>query len=345
MLKSHVKRNVRWCILLLTAAVFFSFCLSTQTVANETGFYYTVQKGDTLWDISQKFFNNSWLWPDLWGQNRQLTNPHWIYPGDVLHIYIKDGKVYVEKVEKGTPSAVKSGTPKASAESPYFLYSSIEQVGFIRKPAVSPSGVVFKIQGDKKMADMGDILYIRTESSGSLPVGDLYTLYQTFGPIEDPVDTRASVGTQHYFTGVAKIIRRENGYVLAEVIKNYRTIEINNQAMPYEEKSPKIYLSENPPQITGVILRSEERTDLIAEFIVAFINKGEQDGVAMGQQYRVFNQESVKLNPGDKQATLLPPEEVGSILVLHTEPNTATVLVLTSKTEFGPGTKFTTTLN
>jgi len=31
----------------------------------ETGIYYTVQEGDTLWDLSQRFSDSPWMWPDL----------------------------------------------------------------------------------------------------------------------------------------------------------------------------------------------------------------------------------------------------------------------------------------
>lgn len=352
MTNSNLKRNVWWCIFLLTAAVFFPLGLSaqqqTQTVTNDTGFYYTVQKGDTLWDISQKFFNNPELWPDLWGQNQELTNPHWIYPGDLLHIYMRDGKIYVEKVQQEpTPPApvAEAPEPEPQAEPPYFLYSSIEQVGFIRKPAVSPSGVVFEIQGDKVIAGKGDIIYIRQADGGNLPVGSLFTIYRTYGPIQDPANKKATVGTQHYLTGVAEVTRQEDGYVLAKIIESYRTIEVNDQAMPFEEKSRKIYLPENPPQISGSILRTEERTELMGEFSIGFIDKGKQDGVMDGQRFHVYNQKQAKLNPEDKKTTLLPPEEVGTLLVLHTEQSTATVLVLTSTTAFGPGTKFTASMN
>jgi len=349
MTNSHMKRIIRWCILLLTAAVFFPLGLSAQQqaqpTADETGFYYTVQKGDTLWDISQKFFNDSELWPDLWGRNQELTNPHWIYPGDVLHIYMSGGKLYVKKVEPEPEPKSESLAPRPAPEPAYYLYTSIDQVGFIRNPAVSPDGTIFKIKGEKNIASVGDIVYIRQEGTAALPVGSLFTTYRNYDPIKDPANPKTTVGTQHYLTGVAKITRHESGYSLAEVVQSFRAIEIGDRAMPHEETSRKIYLPENTPDISGIVLLSEERSFIMGEHSIAFIDKGAKDGVENGQQYIVYTQESVKLHPKDKKNTLLPAEEVGRVIVLRTEQNTATVLVLDSKKEFSSGTRFSTTLN
>ncbi len=53
---------------------------------------YVVQKGDTLWDISARFLQEPWYWPTIWQGNPQISDPHLIYPGDIVSLSIIDGK-------------------------------------------------------------------------------------------------------------------------------------------------------------------------------------------------------------------------------------------------------------
>ena len=68
-------RIMRMTILAIAAALMllFSTALAADedekkmenVVELETGIYYTVQEGDTLWDLSQRFSDSPWMWPDL----------------------------------------------------------------------------------------------------------------------------------------------------------------------------------------------------------------------------------------------------------------------------------------
>lgn len=53
---------------------------------------YTVKRGDTLWDISQRFLTLPWYWKEIWYDNPHIRNPHLIYPGDVLTIVNLNGQ-------------------------------------------------------------------------------------------------------------------------------------------------------------------------------------------------------------------------------------------------------------
>ncbi|MDO9224944.1 MAG: LysM peptidoglycan-binding domain-containing protein [Pseudomonadota bacterium] len=63
---------------------------------------HVVVKGDTLWDISETFLKDPWQWPNVWRLNRdEISNPHLIYPGDVVRLSRDaDGNIRLS-LEKG----------------------------------------------------------------------------------------------------------------------------------------------------------------------------------------------------------------------------------------------------
>lgn len=45
---------------------------------------YGIQRGDTLWDISETFFGDGFFWAKLWSQNGVIGNPHMIVRGKAI---------------------------------------------------------------------------------------------------------------------------------------------------------------------------------------------------------------------------------------------------------------------
>ncbi|MCY4444662.1 MAG: LysM domain-containing protein [Proteobacteria bacterium] len=52
--------------------------------------YYTIQEGDTLFDICDQLLDDPDYWPKLWALNPEIRNPHYIWPGMVLRFYPGD---------------------------------------------------------------------------------------------------------------------------------------------------------------------------------------------------------------------------------------------------------------
>jgi len=331
-------------------------------IEQQTVFYYTVKKGDTLWDISNHFFGSPLVWPNLWSKNRQILNPHLIYPGNRLRIYKKDGMVMIEQVteeepapvvepvKEEAPAVIQEPSPppepvevatEVEKELPFILYEKIDSVGFIREEPVEASAYIFSIKGEKTMISEDDIVYLKQEKdvTHTLVPGTLYTVFEI---LEDPVKDKVSndyIGMQHNIKGILEIteILQLNPVVAEGRVKTaFQEMKIGDLLMPYQRRSPKITLSQSPEGIDGKILVTKRHDAIFADNTIAFMNKGEQDGIQRGQKYSIYYEES----PNE----VVKKIDIGSLIVLHTEKTTATVLVTDSDKELEPGVKIRTPL-
>lgn len=79
---------------------------------------YTVVRGDTLWDISDRFLKEPWRWTEIWSYNPQINNPHLIYPGDILALEYVNGKPTLRLIRDGELLAAGPGEPTLGAANP-----------------------------------------------------------------------------------------------------------------------------------------------------------------------------------------------------------------------------------
>ena len=310
----------------------------------ETGFYYTVQKGDTLWDLSRKFSDTPWQWPEMWKENDQIANPHRIYPGERIRLYRRRGVVGAGEAgsEKSTTDQPKSNQPIKDkpelSDLLHYQYTAIDRVGFIRKEPVLAHGSIFKVEGQKAMISIGDVVYIKPRPNFSLTPGDRYTLYRTLKPIKDR-KSRKIIGIQHYFTGTVEIMIKRPDFVLGRIVAAYRPIKVGDLIMPYYRRVPQISINETPEGLEGSIIESEEHQAIFGESAIAFIDKGRSAGVEPGQFFWIYKQEKYRINPEDQRDVTLTPVVLGELLVLHSENTTATVMITDSRTAIRAGAR------
>ena len=334
------------------ALVIASGCLAQaaeETVEHEAGFYYTIQKGDTLWDLSDHFFDSPWLWPELWQENDQIPNPHRIYPGERIRLYQKEGS---DTFTLTPPERDTVGMEEASAETEvtaeeekveetvFFLYPAMDQVGFITKDEITPLATIFDIKDKQRLVDTGDTVYMSydPENADKLWYGSRHTIYRRLDPSPDKKINR-KYGKQYYIVGKVEVTKKETDYVVGRIVGTYREIHGGDFVLPYERRSPRIPVVASTPDMDGTVLLSEEHAAIIGDHTTAFIDKGSEDNIFVGQQYHVYTrQEGEK----DGKKILYSPIDYAKFIVLHTEKNVSTILMTQTDGAVEPGASFRT---
>ena len=375
MSSNNILRTILIIAMLVTALLFFPLSTSAEkkataseavsstnieeeVIETETGFYYTVKKGDTLWDLSQRFSDTPYLWPDLWSDNSQIANPHLIYPGQRIRLFRrtdieKEARPVIEEKPIETkappievepeevPEIITQEIPEAKPVSRTYRYPAIDSVGFIKNKAITSEGFIFKVKEDKRLISTGDIVYVSQKESNPLTPGGRYTVYRTFDPIYDQT-TGKYIGIQHYLLGVVEITNTAPRFAIAKVIRSFSNIKVNDQLVPYKRRSANIVHQKSKEGLLGKIIISEIHNILIGDRTTVFINKGEDNGVKPGQYYNIFYQEKSSIDPASRNKFPLDAVIFGKFIVLHTEKTTSTVYIISTNRQITPGSRICT---
>jgi hypothetical protein len=292
----------------------------------DSGFYYTIKKGDTLWDLSQKFYNSQWDWPGLWEMNDDIKNPHWIYPGNKIRIFLKDKarlKPIVVPVKKAAPEPVKAS----------FSFSQMDSIGFLRKEKQPSLGHIIKEKDGHLLMTQNDIIYLNPSGKGSLIPGKTYQIFSV-GPVSEEIDNTVFEGFRHLIKARVKVLEHKVSYVTAQITHSYRPAEIGDLIMEYTPKNKILTVEENPDTIDSRIVCSQDDHLMINDYIIGFINAG-KNTVKPGQIYTVFRKNILADDtpswPKKKKENIeLENLESGKLIILHTEDISSTVMILSS---------------
>lgn len=305
----------------------------------DTGFYYTIQKGDTLWDLSEKFYNSQWDWPGLWEMNKQIKNPHWIYPGKKIRIFLKPAA----SSPKPLPEPERKTVDLPQEITPGFVYSKMNRVGFIKKKAVPSLGSILREQDGNLMMSTSDILYIKPSSPGALIPGQRFQVFTT-KKIDEKINGRRFKGVQHLIKADIQVTASKNGYVTAVITDSFQDANVGDRIMAYYERPPELTVQQNPAPVDAAIICAQDHRLMVNDYAIAFINKGSDHDIYPGQIYSVrqenrsaFDAFDESIKALDSSVIQLEPLRSGKLIVLHTEDIASTVMILSSVRDIHPG--------
>jgi hypothetical protein len=295
--------------------------------AAEEPILYVIQKGDTLWGLSEKFLNDPKHWPNLWSKNSRLTNPHLIYPGQLVRF--KDG--HLELVEAPVETAQKVVDAPAEpevAEEKVFAVRGNE--GWLMDNDLVPDGRIIAGQHGRLILGEDDTVYtdIGTTHGGS--DGKKYTILRKSKQVIHPV-THESLGYRVYPLGSLQLTHATELNSRAIINVSFKEVEPGDLLVPYQEiKRKTIPLKMASRPLKGYIVESGSGADAVAAGDVVYLDIGKEQGVEAGNLLYIARKVKIEKMMVERYVGELPREVVGALVVVETGNKTSTAIVVKS---------------
>lgn len=263
---------------------------------------YIVQKGDTLWDISGRFLNEPWRWPDVWQANPHIQNPHLIYPGDEVLLAYKDGRPIIRVRRRGVQrlSPRVRAEPLADGAIPTIPVDAIQQ--FLLRPRVvteeeyDGSPYILSVGQEALVARPGGKVYVRGIESSDVT---RYSVYRKGQPYVTPgAEGDEVLGFEAVH--VADVVLQASGDPSTLVVTEmYREVLAGDRLVPVDED--QIYQNYMPRPVAegvnGQIISVVDGVSQIGQFQTVVINLGARDGLEPGHVFAVYQSPGVVLDP------------------------------------------------
>ena len=313
---------------------------------------YTVVRGDTLWDISSRFLEDPWLWPEIWQVNPQIDNPHLIYPGDVISLVYVDGRPQL-RMQRGAPAGLRTErmSPQIRSEP---LDQAIETIPYdLIKPFISRPTVLEKGEAKKLpyvLSTKGHLIagtdfevYAR---GADFAEGARYNVIHVGDKLRDP-ENGDVLGYMGIFAGEGRVIRRGDPATIY-LRDTEREVLEGDRLVPADPRMRLDFIPRAPSQnVDGSIMAVMGGVALIGQYQIVAINRGQRDGLEPGHVLAIF-QAGDKVRDPYKSGILsgvlssrvkLPEEPAGELMVFKTYNRMSYALVMEATSEIRVGDK------
>jgi hypothetical protein len=253
---------------------------------------YTVQSGDTLWDIAGRFLRDPWRWSEIWDANREIGNPDLIYPGDVLRLYYKDGEPRIGRAGgmrtvklsprvRVTPLKMPVPTIPLGAIAPFLTRPYV-----LEREEIDAAPYLVSFPDRRVLGGTGDIAYVRSILD---PPGGSYDIVRPGDPYRDP-DSGEILGYQAVYVATADLERPGDPASVRITDMDLETLAGDRVITGSRDEAVASFLPRPGPRGRSArIISVLNGVSQIGQYNVVVLNVGASQGVQPGHVFNVYN--------------------------------------------------------
>lgn len=311
------------------------FLLAVPVLAQEKPITYLVKKGDTLWGISERFIKDPFYWPSLWANNPDITNPHFIYPGQKLHIY--DDRIAIvpaeQEIEQILEQAETAPLPPEPVEA-ISIKAPAGGIGFIDKQGLVSAGTLVDTIDNRIMMGTGDQVFVELAAPETVNPGDRFTLFAPENKVYHPV-TEELIGTKIAQLGEIQITELHEEVATAVITNAFKEIERGARLQPNLPPLREITLRRAEQEVSGYIVAGGSDNLSLAFPDLVYVDIGSEDGVQVGNMLYVTRPRQAteiarEMRGRWAEPLNLPEVVLGAAVVVDTQPHSAAALLVKS---------------
>jgi len=298
---------------------------------------YTIKKGDTLWGISQRFLKDPYYWPNLWSNNPEVLNPHFIYPGQKIAIY--DGRIELVPAEPEQPVVDAAADEVPSTDNgetvePLPVTEVQEEiqikvpgggVGFIGVEDLDSVGRIIDGTDNRLILGTGDTAFLEMDHLNVTNPGTRLSIFALGDKVKHPV-TEETLGYQVYELGDLEITDVHDEVASGRIVKALREIQRGAYVAPYTIGDPVVVLKQAWKEVSGYLVATQRGQSTIGQYDIVFSDIGSKDGLEVGNMINISRPR--KASEASLADLKLPDVLVGQAVVIKASDYTSASLVL-----------------
>ena len=302
---------------------------------------YVVQKGDTLWGISERFFKDPFFWPNLWSRNPAIGNPHFIYPGQKLRILPE--RIEVVTVETPSPSAVVAKSSPIVESEPIHekTFSVTGGEGFITEDDLTGVGRIVATNHDRVIVGAGDTVYTDIGAASGAKKGDRFSIFGKQEVITHPT-RHFTLGYKIIPLGTLELTELTPTGSRATVTLSYREISSGELLLPWRDGRREVPLKASNRSLSGIIVDSLPGYKAVGVGDVVYLDLGKSQGIEVGNMLYVVRE--VVPDREYRDTVTLPQEVLGALVIVGVGRDASTALIVKNVETIYLGDKVMTVL-